>query len=301
AINSYIIKAQGRSLIIDTGMNREECISVMSAGLKELAVDLETTDFFITHLHADHLGLVSYLATDNSTVYFNQPDANVIKLSSKWNRHSDFADINGFPAEERKKAIENHPGRIYSSKGHPDFHILKEGDTISIGEYLFRCVETPGHTRGHMCLYEPNKKILMSGDHILIDITPNISLWSDDENPLNEYLHSLDKVYNLDIKLVLPGHRSAFENYKERIEELKQHHQTRANEVLSILEEDAQNAFQVASKMTWDMDYKSWEEFPPSQKWFAFGEAVSHLKYLEEKGKVQKQMQGQGVVFSLIK
>ncbi|MFC2052322.1 MBL fold metallo-hydrolase, partial [Chloroflexota bacterium] len=69
AINSYIIKAQGRSLIIDTGMNREECISVMSAGLKELAVDLETTDFFITHLHADHLGLVSYLATDNSTVY----------------------------------------------------------------------------------------------------------------------------------------------------------------------------------------------------------------------------------------
>ncbi|GAH19644.1 unnamed protein product, partial [marine sediment metagenome] len=190
-------------------------------------------------------------------------------------------------------------GRIYSGRGHLDFHILKEGDTISIGDYLFKCIETPGHTRGHMCLYEPNKKILMSGDHILIDITPNISLWSDDEDPLKEYLSSLDKVYNLDIKLVLPGHRSAFENCKERIEELKHHHQTRANEVLSILEKGTQNAYQVASHMTWDMSYEFWEQFPPSQKWFAFGEAVAHLKYLEEKGKVQKETQGPEVAFSL--
>ncbi|MFC1865068.1 hypothetical protein ACFLYG_04500 [Chloroflexota bacterium] len=46
------------------------------------------------------------------------------------------------------------------------------------------------------------------------------------------------------------------------------------------------------------MDYEYWEQFPPSQKWFAFGEAVAHLKYLEEEGKAQKQTQGQGVVFS---
>ncbi len=302
AINSYIIKDEGQSLIIDTGMNREECIKVMSAGLKELDIDLKRTDFFITHLHADHLGLVSSLATDTSTIYFNQPDADIIKPikpSSHWEKSSDFADINGFPEDERKMAIDNHPGRRYSARGHLDFHILKEGDTVSIGDFSFRCIETPGHTMGHMCLYEPNKKLFFSGDHILIDITPNISLWSDDGNPLNEYLSSLDKVYNLDIKLVLPGHRSAFENCKERIEELKHHHQTRADEVLSILKKGTQNAFQVASQMTWDMDYESWELFPPSQKWFAFGEAVAHLKYLEEKGKVQKQKQGQGVIFSV--
>jgi len=301
AINSYIIKDNRHSLIIDTGMNRQECMSVLSAGLKELDVDLRQTDFFVTHLHADHLGLVSSLATETSTVYFNKPDSDVINFGTNWDNNTDFATINGFPEDERKKAIENHPGRKYSSQAHLDFHILKEDDTLSIGDYLFKCIETPGHTRGHICLYEPNKKILMSGDHILIDITPNISLWSDDENPLSEYLSSLDKVYELDIELVLPGHRSIFKNCRQRIDELKHHHQTRADEVLSILEQSSQNAYQIASRMSWDVDYKSWEKFPPQQKWFAFGEAVSHLKYLREEKRVQKQPLGQETVFTLRK
>jgi len=150
-----------------------------------------------------------------------------------------------------------------------------------------------------MCLYEPSKKLFISGDHILIDITPNISLWSNDENPLNEYLVSLDKVYNLDVKLVLPGHRSTFNNYKERIQELKHHHQTRANEVLSILQKGSKNAFQVASQMSWDLTYESWDLFPIPQKWFATGETIAHLKYLEEKGEVQREVKEQEIVFSL--
>ena len=299
AVNSYVIKAQGQSLIIDTGMNREECMSVLSSGLKELDVDLRKADFFITHLHADHLGLVSNLATDTSIVYFNQEDAATISSGSHWEKAPNFAWINGFPEDELQRALKNHPGVKYSSRGRSDFYILKENDTVSIGDYLFKCIETPGHTKGHMCLYEPSKKVFVSGDHIPNDITPNISLWSDEWDPLNEYLLSLDKVYNLDVKLVLPGHRGVFKNYKERIQELKYHHQTRANEVISILEKGGQDAFQVASQMTWDVTYKSWTLFPPTQKWFAFGEAIAHLKYLEVKGKVQREMQKQKIVFSL--
>ena len=299
AINSYVIKDAGRTLIIDTGMNREECLSVLSAGLKELDVDLKKTDFFITHVHSDHLGLVSSLVTDTSTVYFNQPESGTTNKPSSWDRDADFADSNGFPPDERRKAIENHPGRKYAPQKRLDFHILREGDTLSIGGYLFSCIETPGHTRGHMCLYETDKKIFISGDHILSDITPNISLTSDNENPLNDYLNSLDKVYNLDIELILPGHRRSFKNHQKRIKELKQHHQERADEVLIILKGGNKNAYQVASQMSWDMTYESWELFPPAQKWFAFGEAVAHLKYLSEKGEVQKQKQGQNAIYSL--
>ena len=61
ALNSYVIKNSERNLIIDTGWNQEECMNAMQTGLKELGVDLRKTDFFITHLHADHLGLVSTL------------------------------------------------------------------------------------------------------------------------------------------------------------------------------------------------------------------------------------------------
>ncbi len=299
AINSYVIKDQGQSLIIDTGQNREECMSVLSSALKELDVDLKKADFFITHLHADHLGLVSSLATDTSTIYFNQPDAAIMKSPDNWASNTSFARINGFPEDEFQKVIKNHPGYKYSSRAHLDFYILKESDTVSIGDYLFECIETPGHTRGHMCLYEPSKKIFISGDHILNNITPNISLWSDNENPLDKYLKSLDKVYNFEVELVLPGHRGTFKNFKGRIQELKHHHQTRANEVLSILEEGNKNTFQVVSQMSWDVDHKSWELFPPQQKWFAFGEAFAHLQYLERKGQVRREMQDREVVFSL--
>jgi len=298
AVNSYIIKAGEKSLIVDTGMNREECLSVLSAGLRELDVDLNKADFFITHLHADHLGLVSTIASDTSKIYFNQADADIIN-SEAWEDYSNFAGINGFPKDELQRAIQNHPGFKYSTKGHLDFHILQEGEAISIGDYLFKCIETPGHTPGHICLYEPDKKIFISGDHILSDITPNISSFSNDENPLKEYLISLDKVCNFDVGLVLPGHRAVFTNFRERIQELKHHHEVRANEVLSILKKGNQDAFQVASQMTWDMSYKSWELFPLMQKWFATGEAIAHLKYLEEEGKLRREIEEQKVVFSL--
>jgi len=303
AVNSYVIKDQGQSMIIDTGMNRKECMNVLSSGLRELDVDLRKADFFITHFHADHLGLVSNLATDTSRVYFSQVDAAFIKTvdADYWEKQSNFAHINGFSVDELQKAVKSHPGYRYSSRGHLDFSMLRGDDTISIGDYSFKCIETPGHTRGHMCLYEPNKKLFISGDHILIDITPNISLWSNEYNPLNEYLASLNKVYELDVKLVLPGHRSTFKNFKERIQELKYHHQARVNEVASILEKGKQNAFQVASQMNWDMDYESWDLFPIPQKWFATGEAIAHLKYLEERGGIRREIQEQKAVFSLIK
>jgi glyoxylase-like metal-dependent hydrolase (beta-lactamase superfamily II) len=150
-----------------------------------------------------------------------------------------------------------------------------------------------------MCLHEPNKKIFVAGDHILNDITPNIQLWSDEWNPLKEYLASLDKVYEIDIRLVLPGHRGIFRNCKERIEELKSHHQRRLDEIISILGKGNKNAFQVASQMSWDIICDSWDLFPVSQKWFATGEAISHLKYLEEIGKIQREMRGQERVYSL--
>jgi hypothetical protein len=102
----------------------------------------------------------------------------------------------------------------------------------------------------------------------------------------------LDKVYEFDIDLVLPGHRGIFMNCKGRIQELKHYHQKRLYKIISILEEGGKSPFQVASRTNWDIINDSWDLFPVSQKWFATGEAIFHLKYLERQGIVRRNRLG---------
>jgi len=303
-LNSYLIKGQERFLIIDTGMNREECLRPMLSGLGKLDVDLNKTDFFITHLHADHLGLVGNLATEGSKVYFSEVEASIInsgskRLEERFQESFTLYLSHGFPEDQLNKALQNHPGYRYSPKGQLDFFALKEGDTIDVGDYSFRCIETPGHSPGHMCLYEVKKKILVSGDHILFDITPNITCWPELENALKEYLESLEKIYTLDVNLVLPGHRNILNDHRRRIIELQGHHKNRLNEVLSALEEGDKTAWDVAPYITWDIDVSSWEMFPVVQKWFAIGETIAHLNYLEADGRIRRKEEGNKVVYAL--
>ncbi|MBW1893668.1 MAG: MBL fold metallo-hydrolase [Deltaproteobacteria bacterium] len=297
-LNSYVVKSDDRSMIVDTGLNRDECLNAMHRGLEELGIDLAKTDFFITHLHADHFGLVAKLVTKTSKVYFNRQDAELIETWEGFGPMIQYAGTHGFPEEELWNALNQHPGHKFASDWIPDLNIMSDNEVIRVGDFSFQCIETPGHTLGHMCMYEPDKKIFISGDHILGDITPNIQCWSDHENPLKHYLKSLDKVAGLDVDLVLPGHRSMIKDMKGRITELKHHHAIRIDEVSRILNDGAMSAFQVASKMKWDIDADSWDDFPVAQRWFATGEAISHLRYLEEDGTLTRETQDKIVLFS---
>jgi len=300
-LNSYVVRGADRSLIIDTGLNRQECLDAMQAGLRTLGLDLEAADIFVTHLHADHFGLVTKLATDTTQVYFSRPEKELIESWEGFGAMLIYAGHNGFPEDELQAALDKHPGAKYGSEWMPEMKLLEDGDEIRAGQYAFRCVATPGHTMGHICLYEPEKHILVAGDHILIDITPNIQCWSDTQNPLKHYLSSLDKVYDLKVDLTLPGHRRLIHNHQTRIEDLKRHHFERLSEVLSILKKGPLNAFRVASRMTWDIDSESWDQFPVAQKWFATGEAISHLRYLEEDGKLTRISDGKMTLYAPVK
>ena len=298
-INSYVVTGQDRNLMIDTGMNREECRTALESGLREFGIDLCDTDIFVTHMHADHSGLVADLAADGSTVYASRLDAPVINHGPDWEGMRRFAASSGFPWDDLQRAIDGHPAHQYRTSHDVDFKLMGEGDVVTAGDYRFRCIETPGHTRGHLCLYDETRKILVSGDHVLRDITPNISVWSSVENPLEQYLKSLEKISTLEVDIVLPGHRRAFRDLKVRIEELERHHQVRAGEVLAILARGPMNPFEVAAGMSWDLTYRTFDEFPVQQKWFAGGEAVAHLRYLEEKGLVRREPLGGQIVYAL--
>jgi glyoxylase-like metal-dependent hydrolase (beta-lactamase superfamily II) len=192
---------------------------------------------------------------------------------------------NGFAAEGARTSMERHPAYKYGLKRKIDFTVVNDGDPIDIGDFHFRCVATPGHSPGHTCLYEAEKKILIAGDHILFDITPNIAYWVEMEDSLGQYLASLEKVNAFDVELVLTGHRRLVHDLRGRLRELQEHHRARLNEVMIALGDGEMNILQIAPHINWDITAKTWDEFPAQQKWFAFGETMAHVQYLEHKGR----------------
>lgn len=284
SLNSYFILGQPRNLIVDTGLNREECRQAMTQAIAELGLDLQRTDFFITHMHADHFALTSKVAREGCRIFFNRPDAEIVEAGTGWEPIFLFGGLNGFPSDELRAALENHPGYKYASEWVPHLSLINDGDQLTVGDYHFTCLITPGHTLGHTCLWEEERGILVAGDHILGDITPNIQCWRDDFDPLAAYLDSLARVSRLPVRLTLPGHRSLVPDCGRRIQELTAHHHQRLAEIRGILAQGSFNAYQTAARMSWDIKCDTWEEFPVAQKWFATGEAMAHLRYLENQG-----------------
>lgn len=288
-INAYIITGE-RNLLIDTGFNRPECEEALRDAFRELGID--GADLFITHLHSDHCGLAGKIASENSIIYSGETDGELINFEAGnlyWRMLDDLFIKYGFPKADFGRNTDIHPGRKYCHKERFDFTYVAEGDVLKYGGYNLKPVLTPGHTPGHMCLYDEGKKILFCGDLILGTITPNICIELSMENPLKEYLNSLKKVEELDVKLLLTAHGTPVENMYLRINELYKHHKDRLDEVKGILGDQWKTGYTVAGDMTWEIDCKNWDDFPAPQKWFATGEAIAHLQYLYFAGEILRE------------
>ncbi|MBP2653650.1 MAG: Zn-dependent hydrolase, glyoxylase [Firmicutes bacterium] len=300
ATNAYCLKSSDRTIIVDPGIYCSEALGAITEQLAELSVDLTKTDFIITHMHADHCGLVAEIQSPMSITYISEPDAIIFENShtSYWNILPDRLYQNGFSTLEAQQAVESHPGKKGLSRVPKNLRLITKESVITIGNYSFTTIATPGHTPGHICLYEPHKKILIAGDHLLGDISPNITYWADIGNPLGDFIKSLTEIADLSVDLVLPGHRRIFTSCRKRANELISHHQQRLSEIEKILTGSQLTAYQVAGQMTWDMRL-SWEDFPPPQKLFATGEALAHLRHLELTGRVTHKIVGQHITYSL--
>ena len=289
-INAYIItgeKPGDKSLLIDTGFNRPECEEALQSAFDELKID--KVDVFITHLHSDHCGLVPKFAKKDSIIYSGETDGELMNFEAGnlyWAILDDMFLKFGFPKAEFGRNTDIPPGRKYVHDSKIDFTYVNEGDVLEYGGYRLKAILTPGHTPGHMCLYDEVKKIFFCGDHILGTITPNITIELGADNPLQSYLDSLAKVEKLDVDLLLTAHGTPVEDMYARIKELYKHHEDRLAEAEYILGDEWKTPYEVARDMTWEIDCRNWDEFPAPQKWFATGEAISHLQYMYYSGRI---------------
>ncbi len=290
-INVYLIKGEERNLIIDTAFNLDYCYEVLKGELDGLGVDMAKTDIFITHLHSDHTGLVSRIASESTKIYMSEKDSKYMVQffdPDYWARLDQRSLQNGFSAEELEALSKSNPAStLIPDRFEPE--VLHDGDTLTVGARTFTCIETPGHTPGHMCLYDPEAQLLFSGDHIIFDISPNITAWETNDHSLKDYFESLQKVKSLKIEHTLSAHRESIGDCYARISELIAHHEDRLEEATEILRtQGMRTAYDVAAKMTWSISANNWADFPVAQKWFAAGEATSHLEYLRGAGIIER-------------
>ncbi|MCI8690017.1 MAG: MBL fold metallo-hydrolase [Oscillibacter sp.] len=286
-LNSYLILGAERSLLIDTGFRQEPCREAMEQQLSALGVDRNRLDIFLTHLHSDHTGLAPELIPESGQIYISRADGPGVCEAAddhSWRRLYAAYVREGFSQEEADGFWNSNPAQTAAPKNWR-FTPLEDGGTLFYGGHTLQCILTPGHTPGHMCLYEPEEGWFFSGDHVLFHITPNICRWERLPDALGSYLDSLERVRELPVRLLLPAHRSERGDLVQRINELKEHHAKRLASARHIVEQNpGLTAYEIAGLMRWSIRCQDWKSFPLTQKFFAVGEALSHLDHLEAKG-----------------
>ena len=155
-----------------------------------------------------------------------------------------------------------------------------------------KVVNTPGHTAGHISLYEPTRKFLFSGDVLLPTIATNAALHVQHiNNPLQQYLHSLQTLKEMDIETILPGHEYVFSNHRRRIEELFKHHQAKAEEIWKVFADgQPKTAYDVSRILSWSPKTKTvtWPSLSGWDKRFAVLQTIAHLEIMAEDKKLTR-------------
>jgi glyoxylase-like metal-dependent hydrolase (beta-lactamase superfamily II) len=297
-INTYLVKGDRGCLLVDTGWNTAESFDSLKEQLAELGIEgKEISQIVVTHVHPDHYGLAGKIKPlFGATLYFHHLEKDFIEtryvnMEELIQKLGQWLQRNGVPPDRLAELTQaSLPMLKFVTPTMPDT-TLYGGETITIGDFSFEVMPTPGHAPGHICLYEPDKKILFSGDHILPTITPHVGLHPQSgPNPLGDYLDSLEVLKKLDVKLVLPGHEQPFTEFKERIESITRHHSLRNAEILAALGSDTKTAFQLTTEITWlhDVNGVGWYKLGNWDKRMAILETLAHLEAMRARGELDK-------------
>jgi glyoxylase-like metal-dependent hydrolase (beta-lactamase superfamily II) len=159
---------------------------------------------------------------------------------------------------------------------------LDGAELVPMGGRALRVEWTPGHSPGHICLFDPSRRLLFAGDHVLPELSPNIGLHPQSTpDPLHDYLHGLRRMAALEPALVLPAHGRPFTAIDSRVKALESHHARRFEQVLEILGRDEKTGWQVALDL-WGPRENLYE------KRLALQEGLAHLQALAVDGHVAK-------------
>jgi len=285
AINLYLVRLDGGYLLIDCGMDTPESFAALEAGIHDIGIawsDIRVV--VLTHMHPDHIGLSHRVrALSGATVLMHETEAEHLDSLEDESRRLPYLHAaytrGGVPAEMQSK-MDHHFAFLRKSLHDvtPD-RLLRDGERIDSAIGPLDVVCTPGHSPGHICLYSPDLKVLFSGDHILNEITPNIS-WHPGSDALGDYLESLERVGRLEIEHIYPAHGVPFSGHREWIRETAAHHARRCDEIIAAVAGGANTAHEIVGRL-WT------RPLDPIHHHFAVFEVLAHLEYMQRQGRIR--------------
>jgi glyoxylase-like metal-dependent hydrolase (beta-lactamase superfamily II) len=170
----------------------------------------------------------------------------------------------------------------------PLTHVVRHGDTISLGGRSFSVVHSPGHTADHICFYERESGLFIGGDCVLPSITPHISGLGAIHDPLRAFYDSLDSILELGpLCRCLPAHGDTFDDVEGRVCAIKDHHSERLNTLTAITKQRGPASVGELSRSLFRE--RSWGIMAES-------ETYAHLEHLRLQGRVECQRRKDGVL-----
>jgi glyoxylase-like metal-dependent hydrolase (beta-lactamase superfamily II) len=302
-INVYLLEGTNGNLLIDAGWNTPEAFTALK---QELLVDgfqiKDISHIAITHLHPDHYGLAGRIKEiSGAKILMSEVESSMLEqrymdVSSLLDSVTEFLGASGIPKDDLPQFSKaSMPVLDFVVPVKPD-EMLNAESTIEMEPFKLKVIMTPGHSPGHICFYEPNRKYLFAGDHILSDISPHIGLHPQSgENPLSDYLNSLQAMKELEVKFVFPGHGGVFSGLNQKIEALMGHHQEREWEIMKLISKGPKTAYQIAQEIPWMPGGEpiGFIKLATLDKRLAVLETLAHLQYLISQGKVTKDSRDQ--------
>lgn len=290
-VNVYLFKG-AQTTLLDTGTLRT--VHILEESLEKIGVGFSDIDrIILTHGHIDHYGAAQRMVRQSSgrtTVAAHREDTPVIESGVEVSNRqfSKFYRLMGVPLIF--KFLFYGVDWIFSSLAENcrvDAY-LSEGDKIQVSNYEATVIETPGHTRGSICLYLEKEGILFPGDHILGHITPNAfaMLESDFDLPRRmsqvEFYDSLRKIESIAPRIVYPAHGHPISDLPRTATMFRKQFSLRQKKILAILEEGEFTVYSIARRLFAEISGKRL----PLEIFLAVSEVFTHLQVLEKEGRV---------------
>jgi glyoxylase-like metal-dependent hydrolase (beta-lactamase superfamily II) len=285
--NAWAVAAGDGIVLFDTGIHEPGSMAHLERALAMVNLRLESVRLLVcTHAHSDHYGQAAAIVERTGCELWMHPNHGHMSRAARdpkaWlEQRLEVARQSGVPEEALRRYAEQRKTDDTGLSGFVEPHRdLVEGVTVATDLGDWRVIETPGHAPSHVCLFQPEKRLLLSGDHLL----GRISLYYDygySPDPAGEFLQSLEKIEDLGARLCLPGHGRTFTDVRAHIHGNRQLVAERVQKVLDAIAVEPLTVVEIVPHVY------GHALTPLTANWW-LSETLCYLQHLEMTGRAER-------------